>query len=78
MYLSELTRVCFLTYSSGTFPWCAHQGKVPEEYVRKQTLVNSERYITEDLKLYEEKVLNAESNILILKMNFFKNSLLKY
>ena len=41
----------------------AHHEKVPEEYFRKQTLVNSERYITDDLKLYEEKVLSAESNI---------------
>ena len=50
----------------------AHQGKVPEEYVRKQTLVNSERYITEDLKLYEEKVLNAESNIYDFENELFQ------
>ena len=37
-----------------------HQDKVPESFIRKQPLVNSERYITEELKEYEEKVLNAE------------------
>ena len=41
-----------------------HQQKVPESYIRKQTLVNSERYITEELKQYEEKVLTAEERIL--------------
>lgn len=41
----------------------AHQDKVPEYFVRKQTLVNSERYITPDLKEYEEKILSAESEI---------------
>ena len=51
----------------------AHHEKVPEEYVRKQTLVNSERYITEDLKLYEEKVLNAESNIYDFENELFQN-----
>ena len=40
-----------------------HQDKVPELFIRKQTLVNSERYITEELKEYEEKVLNAEEKI---------------
>lgn len=40
-----------------------HQDRVPEEYIRKQTLVNSERYITPELKEYEEKILTAESKI---------------
>ena len=55
----------------------AHQGKVPEEYVRKQTLVNSERYITEDLKLYEEKVLNAESNIYDFENELFQKLIIE-
>ena len=40
-----------------------HQEKVPDYFIRKQTLVNSERYITEELKEYEEKVLNSEEKI---------------
>ena len=50
-----------------------HQDKVPESYIRKQTLVNSERYITESLKVYEEKVLNAESRIFDIENNLFQN-----
>ena len=50
-----------------------HQGKVPDDYIRKQTLVNSERYITDDLKIYEDKVLNAESNIFDLENELFQN-----
>ena len=49
-----------------------HQDKVPDAYIRKQTLVNSERYITESLKIYEEKVLNAESNIYELENKIFQ------
>ncbi|NNG26956.1 MAG: DNA mismatch repair protein MutS, partial [Ignavibacteriaceae bacterium] len=41
----------------------AHKNKVPESYIRKQTLVNSERYITPELKEYEDKILNAEEKI---------------
>ena len=41
-----------------------HQNKIPDTFIRKQTLVNSERYITDDLKMYEEKILNAEEKIL--------------
>lgn len=37
-----------------------HKDKVPEEWIRKQTLVNAERYITEELKEYETKILGAE------------------
>ena len=48
-----------------------HQNKVPETFIRKQTLVNSERYITEELKEYEEKVLNAEEKILTIESQIF-------
>ena len=48
-----------------------HQDKVPENYIRKQTLVNSERYITEELKAYEEKVLNAENHIYEIENRIF-------
>ncbi|MEQ9402529.1 MAG: DNA mismatch repair protein MutS [Cyclobacteriaceae bacterium] len=48
-----------------------HKDKVPEEWIRKQTLVNAERYITEELKTYEEKILNAESQIQVLEQNLF-------
>ena len=41
-----------------------HKDKVPEEWIRKQTLVNAERYITQELKEYEEKILGAEEHIL--------------
>jgi len=49
----------------------AHQNKIPPHYVRKQTLVNAERYITEDLKEYELKVLNAQDRILELEEEIF-------
>ncbi|MEA1881244.1 MAG: DNA mismatch repair protein MutS [Candidatus Marinimicrobia bacterium] len=49
----------------------AHGEKVPEEYIRKQTLVNSERYITPDLKEYEEKILSAEEKIESIELNIF-------
>lgn len=45
--------------------------KVPDNYVRKQTLVNAERFFTEDLKMYEDKVLSAESKIFELELNLF-------
>ena len=48
-----------------------HQDKIPETFIRKQTLVNSERYITEELKEYEEKVLNAEEKIMNIESNLF-------
>ena len=50
-----------------------HQHKVPNNYIRKQTLVNSERYITEDLKIYEEKVLNAEGRIYDIENRIFQD-----
>ena len=51
----------------------AHQDKVPDNYIRKQTLVNSERYITESLKVYEEKVLNAENRIYEIEDKIFQD-----
>ena len=48
-----------------------HQEKVPTSYFRKQTLVNSERYITYELKEYEEKVLSAEESILKIETDIF-------
>ncbi|MEJ2495682.1 MAG: DNA mismatch repair protein MutS [Ignavibacteriaceae bacterium] len=49
----------------------AHKEKVPETYIRKQTLVNSERYITPELKEYEDKILNAEEKIYELETQLF-------
>ncbi len=48
-----------------------HKDKVPQEWIRKQTLVNAERYITEELKEYEEKILGAEDKILILESRLY-------
>ncbi|MCK5820324.1 MAG: DNA mismatch repair protein MutS [Bacteroidales bacterium] len=48
-----------------------HKDKVPEEWVRKQTLVNGERYINEELKEYESKILGAEERILALETRLF-------
>lgn len=48
-----------------------HRDKIPSEYIRKQTLVNSERYITEALKEYEERILNAEAEIAIIEEELF-------
>ena len=50
-----------------------HKDKVPPEWNRKQTLVNSERYITEELKEYEQKILGAEEKILELEIKLFNN-----
>jgi len=50
-----------------------HQDKVPEDYIRKQTLVNAERYVTPELKEYEEKVLAAEEKIEALERELFEN-----
>ena len=49
-----------------------HKDKVPEEWIRKQTLVNAERYITDELKEYESKILGAEEAILELEIEIFK------
>ncbi|TDN87108.1 DNA mismatch repair protein MutS [Salegentibacter sp. 24] len=48
-----------------------HKDKVPESWIRKQTLVNAERYITEELKEYEAKILGAEEKILLLEQQLF-------
>lgn len=48
-----------------------HKDKVPQEWVRKQTLVNAERYITQELKEYEEKILGAEDKILALETRLY-------
>lgn len=53
-----------------------HKDKVPEEWIRKQTLVNAERYITQELKEYEEKILGAEDKILSLEMKLFNDLIL--
>ena len=49
----------------------SHKDKVPEDWIRKQTLVNAERYITEELKEYESKILGAEERILQLEQQLF-------
>jgi len=55
----------------------AHKDKVPETWIRKQTLVNSERYITEQLKEYEEKILNAEEKIFSIEKSLYLNIVYK-
>ncbi len=58
-----------------------HKDKVPEQWIRKQTLVNAERYITDDLKEYESKILGAEEGILELEIEIFQqliNNMYKY
>jgi DNA mismatch repair protein MutS len=50
-----------------------HRDKVPEEWIRKQTLVNAERYITEELKEYEHKILGAEEKIYTLESSLFQD-----
>ena len=49
----------------------SHKDKVPVEWIRKQTLVNAERYITEELKQYEEKILGAEDKIHVIEQRIF-------
>ncbi|GHU94157.1 DNA mismatch repair protein MutS [Bacteroidia bacterium] len=58
-----------------------HKDKVPPEWIRKQTLTGAERYITEELKVYEEKILGADEKILALEQQIFANlvsALLEY
>ncbi|MBK7214168.1 MAG: DNA mismatch repair protein MutS [Bacteroidales bacterium] len=55
----------------------SHKDKVPEEWIRKQTLVNAERYITEELKDYEQKILGAEEKILEIESRLFNELVLK-
>lgn len=49
-----------------------HKDKVPQEWIRKQTLVSAERYITEELKTYEEKILGAEERIMSIETSMFQ------
>ncbi len=51
----------------------AHKDKVPQDWIRKQTLTNAERYITPELKVYEEKILGAEEKILALETQLFES-----
>lgn len=53
-----------------------HKSKVPENWIRKQTLVSAERYITEELKSYEEKILGAEEKIMELEARLFTDLVL--
>ncbi len=55
----------------------AHKNKVPAEWIRKQTLVNAERYITDELKVYEEKILGAEEKIHALEDQIFNELIIK-
>ncbi|MEE0974998.1 MAG: DNA mismatch repair protein MutS, partial [Muribaculaceae bacterium] len=50
-----------------------HKDKVPEEWIRKQTLVNAERYITQELKEYEEKILGAQEKIAIIETRLYND-----
>ncbi|WP_460949116.1 DNA mismatch repair protein MutS [Spirosoma daeguense] len=54
----------------------AHKNRVPEDWIRKQTLVNAERYITPELKEYEEKILNAEEQIFQIEARMFNEMIL--
>jgi DNA mismatch repair protein MutS len=54
-----------------------HKDKVPDEWIRKQTLVNAERYITEELKEYESKILGAEEKIALLEAQHYNELVLK-
>ena len=49
----------------------ANKDKVPPDWIRKQTLVNAERYITEELKVYEEKILHAEEKLSVIEQRLF-------
>ena len=53
----------------------AHKSKVPDTWIRKQTLVNAERYITPELKEYEEKIVGAEEKILSIEQQLFEKLL---
>lgn len=50
----------------------ANKDKVPNDWIRKQTLVNAERYITEELKVYEEKILHAEEKLNVIEQRLFQ------
>ncbi len=49
----------------------ANKDKVPNDWIRKQTLVNAERYVTEELKIYEEKILHAEEKLIAIEQRIF-------
>jgi DNA mismatch repair protein MutS len=51
----------------------ANKDKVPSDWIRKQTLVNAERYITEELKVYEEKILHAEEKLVVIEQRIFND-----
>ncbi|MBA4053439.1 MAG: DNA mismatch repair protein MutS, partial [Marivirga sp.] len=55
----------------------ANKDKVPADWMRKQTLVNAERYITEELKIYEEKILHAEDKLVVIEQRIF-NALIQH
>ncbi|HTL10033.1 MAG TPA: DNA mismatch repair protein MutS [Chitinophagaceae bacterium] len=55
----------------------AHKSKVPESWLRKQTLTNAERYITPELKEYEEKITGAEDKILAIEQDLYEKLLLE-
>ncbi|HSC52309.1 MAG TPA: DNA mismatch repair protein MutS [Phnomibacter sp.] len=55
----------------------SHKSKVPDSWIRKQTLVNAERYITPELKVYEEKITGAEEKILAIEQSIFDELLLE-
>jgi DNA mismatch repair protein MutS len=55
----------------------ANKDKVPADWIRKQTLVNAERYITEELKVYEEKILHAEEKFVVIEQRIF-NELVRH
>ncbi|MEO7766408.1 MAG: DNA mismatch repair protein MutS, partial [Ferruginibacter sp.] len=54
-----------------------HKSKVPETWIRKQTLAGAERYITPELKVYEERITGAEENILLIEMQLFEKLLIE-
>lgn len=54
----------------------ANKDKVPTDWIRKQTLVNAERYITEELKVYEEKILHAEDKLSVIEQKLFQELIL--
>ena len=53
-----------------------HKDKVPADWIRKQTLVNAERYITQELKEYEEKIMGAQDKILVLETKLYNELVL--
>jgi DNA mismatch repair protein MutS len=54
----------------------AHKDKVPASWIRKQTLVNAERYVTEELKTYEEKILHAEERLFVIEQRIYNDLVL--